>query len=67
MKLLSITGKEENIDGFIAEYLLDSGMQTEDAAKVYEKGWKLKNFEYDSTAKDLLKICQELLNKYNIK
>ena len=24
MKLLSITGKEENIDGFIAEYLLDS-------------------------------------------
>lgn len=67
MKLLSITGKEENIDGFIAEYLLDSGMQTEDAAKVYEKGWKLKNFEFDSTAKDLLKECQELLNKYNIK
>ena len=67
MKLLSITGKEENIDGFIAEYLLDSGMQTEDAAKVFEKGWKLKNFSYDSTAKDLLKDCKTLLDKYKIK
>ena len=37
MKLLSITGKEENIDEFIAEYLLDSGIQTEDAVRVYEK------------------------------
>lgn len=67
MKLLSITGKEENIDEFIAEYLLDSGIQTEDAVKVYEKSWKLTNFEYDSTAKDLLKKCKFLLDKYEIK
>lgn len=67
MKLLSITGKEENIDEFIAEYLLDSGIQTEDAVKVYEKSWKLANFEYDSTAKDLLKKCKFLLDKYEIK
>jgi V/A-type H+-transporting ATPase subunit I len=67
MKLLSITGKEENIDGFIAEYLLDSGIQTEDAVKVFEKGWKLTNFKYDSTAKDLLKQCKTLLDKYEIK
>ena len=67
MKLLSITGKEENIDGFISDYLLDSGMQTEDAVKVYEKGWKLKNFEYDGTAKELMKDCRELLDKYEIK
>ena len=67
MKLLSITGKEENIDEFIAEYLLDSGIQTEDAVKVYEKSWKLTNFEYDSTAKDLLKKCKVLLDKYKIK
>ena len=67
MKLLSITGKEENIDGFIAEYLLDSGIQTEDAVKVYEKSWKLSNFNYDSTAKDLLKKCKTLLDKYKIK
>ena len=67
MKLLSITGKEENIDGFIAEYLLDSGMQTEDAVKVYEKGWKLKKFDYDSTAKELQKICKDILDKYKIK
>lgn len=67
MKLLSITGKEENIDKFISDYLLDSGIQTENAVKVFEKGWKLTNFEYDSTAKDLLKECKELLDKNKIK
>lgn len=67
MKLLSITGKEENIDGFIAEYLLDSGIQTEDAVKVYEKSWNLTNFSYDSTAKDMLKECKGILDKYKIK
>lgn len=67
MKLLSITGKEENIDGFISDYLLDSGLQTEDAAKVFEKGWKLTNFKYDSTAKELLKECKSILDKYKIR
>ena len=37
MKLLSITGREENIDKFIVKYLLDSGLQTENAIKVFEK------------------------------
>ena len=67
MKLLSITGKEENIDVFIEKYLLDSGIQTEDAAKVFEKGWKLTNFKYDSKAKELLKECQNLFDKCEIK
>lgn len=67
MKLLSITGKEENIDKFISDYLLNSGIQTENAVKIFEKGWKLTNFEYDSTAKDLLKDCKELLDKYKIR
>ncbi len=67
MKLLSITGKEENIDGFISDYLLDSGLQTEDAVKVFEKGWKLTNFKYDSTAKELLKECKLILDKYKIR
>lgn len=67
MKLLSITGKEENIDQFISDYLLDSGIQTENAIKVFEKGWKLTNFQYDSTAKELLKECKELLEKYKIR
>ena len=58
MKLLSITGKEENIDKFRADYLLESGIQTENAVKIFEKGWKLTNFEYDSTAKELLKACK---------
>ncbi len=67
MKLLSITGKEENIDEFISEYLLDSGIQTEDAVKVFDKGWKLTNFKYDSTPKELLKQCKLLLDRYKIK
>ncbi len=67
MKLLSITGKEENIDKFIADYLLESGIQTENAVKIFEKGWKLTNFEYDSTAKELLKACKIILDKYKIK
>lgn len=67
MKLLSITGKEENIDGFISEYLLDSGIQPEDAVRVFEKGWKLTNFRYDSTAKELLKKCKSILDKYKIR
>lgn len=67
MKLLSITGKEENIDKFISDYLLDSGIQTENAVKVFEKGWNLKNFNYDSTPKELLKECKDLLLKYKMK
>lgn len=67
MKLLSITGKEENIDEFIAKYLLESGLQTENAVKVFEKGWKLTNFKYDSTPKELLKSCKNLLDIYKIK
>lgn len=42
MKLLSIVGKkEEHMEKFIGTYLIDSGLQPEDALKVYEKGWKL--------------------------
>lgn len=67
MKLLSITGREENIDQFISDYLLDSGIQTENAVKVFEKGWKLTNFKYDSTAKELLKECKEIFDRYKIK
>ena len=45
MKLLSITGKEENIDKFIADYLLESGIQTENAVKIFENMIQLlKNF-----------------------
>ena len=66
MKLLSITGKEENIDDFITKYLIDSGLQTENAIKVFEKGWKLTNFNYDITSKELQKKCKVLFQKYNI-
>ena len=40
MKLLSLTGEEENLDNLIANVLLNSGIQLEDALKVLQKGWK---------------------------
>ena len=47
--------------------MLDSGIQAEDAAKVFEKGWNLTNFKYDNSASEYLKKCQDIMNKYNIK
>jgi V/A-type H+-transporting ATPase subunit I len=66
MKLLSVVGKNENIDSFITKYLLDSGLQPEDALKVLEKGWKLSYFPYDNKPKENLKLCKSILNKLNI-
>ncbi len=66
MKLLSVIGKEEEMNNFIAEYLLDSGLQPEDALKVYKKGWKLSCFSYDLTARDTIKICKSIMQKLNI-
>lgn len=63
MKLLSIVGKEENMEKFIGTYLIDSGLQPEDALRVYEKGWKLSCFRYDNTAKETLKKCTNIMNK----
>ena len=66
MKLLSVVGKEENIENFISEYLLESGMQPEDALKVYEKGWKLSYFDYDTRAKETLKRCQNIMDEIGL-
>lgn len=66
MKLLSIVGKEENMNKIISKYLLDSGMQLEDALKVYEKGWKLSYFGYNTEVKDNLKYCRDLMKKLDI-
>lgn len=59
MRLLSVVGKEENINSFILQYLLDCGLQPENAIKVFEKGWNLSYFSYDNTARELQKECQE--------
>ena len=59
MKLLSVVGKEKYIDDFIANYLIDSGIQPEDAIRVFNKGWKLSYFNYDNTARGLKKQCDE--------
>ena len=61
MKLLSVVGKEKYIDNFIAEYLIDCGIQPEDAIKVFDKGWKLSYFNYDNRARNLQKQCKEAM------
>ena len=66
MKLLSIVGKEEHIDPFISRYLLTSGLQPENALKVFDKGWKLSYFSYDNTAIEQKKKCQEMMQKLGI-
>lgn len=63
MKLLSIVGKEDKMDKFIAMYLLDSGLQPEEAEKVYEKGWKLSSYSYNTKAREMLKECKNLMDK----
>ena len=44
MKLLSITGKDSDLENFIAKYLLNCNIQIEDAKKIYNKGWKLNYY-----------------------
>lgn len=66
MKLLSVVGKDENINSFIIKYLLESGMQPEDALKVLEKGWKLSYYPYDNKPKENIKLCKSILDKLDI-
>ena len=66
MKLLSVVGKDENINSFITNYLLDSGMQPEDALKVLVKGWKLSYYPYDNRPKENLKLCKSILDELKI-
>ena len=66
MRLLSLIGKEEKIDYIIANYLLKSGIQLENALKVLEKGWKLTYFNYNSDIRELLKRTENILKNLNI-
>ena len=66
MKFLSMTGKEENLDFIIANDLIGSGFQPENALKVLEKGWKLTYFSYDSRIKEYIKKAENLLKKLDI-
>ena len=67
MNLLSIVGKGDNLNSFICKYLLKSGLQPEDALKVYEKGWKLSYYDFDTWPRDAKKQCKELMERLNIK
>lgn len=60
MKLLSITGKSDIMNNFIIEYIINSGLQLEDAIKVYEKSWKLTYFEYNTKPREILKNTEKL-------
>lgn len=66
MKLLSVVGKEQQIDQFIANYLLESGIQPEDAIKVFDKGWKLSYFNYDNTPRNLQKRCKDVMQLIDV-
>ena len=66
MKFLSMTGKEEHLDFIIANDLIGSGFQPENALKVLEKGWKLTYFSYDSRIKEYIKKAENLLKKLDI-
>lgn len=66
VKLLGIKGDSKNLDRFLANVLLKSDVQIEDAKKIYNKGWKLEYFEYDYKIKENLKKCETLLNKLGI-
>ncbi len=67
MKLLSITGKSDIMNNFIIEYIINSGLQLEDAIKVYEKSWKLTYFEYNTKPREILKNTEKLMEKLGIK
>lgn len=66
MKLLSITGKDSDLEVFLARNLLNCNIQIEDAKKIYNKGWKLNYYEYDYKVKEAIKKCTNLLNKFEI-
>lgn len=66
MKFLSMTGDENILDFVIANDLIGSGFQPENALKVLEKGWKLTYFTYDTTIKEYIKKAKNLINKLDL-
>lgn len=66
MKLLSITGKDSDLEKFLAENLINYDIQIEDAKKIYDKGWQFEYYEYDYRVKDYLKKCSNLMEKFEI-
>lgn len=66
MKFLSMTGDENILDFVIANDLIGSGFQPENALKVLEKGWKLTYFTYDTTIKEYIKKVKNLINKLDL-
>ena len=66
MKFLSMTGDENILDFVIANDLIGSGFQPENALKVLEKGWKLTYFTYDTTIKEYVKKAKNLINKLDL-
>lgn len=66
MKLLSITGKEEKLNDTIANILLGSGIQPENALKVFEKGWKLSYYTYQPEIKEIIKQAEKLTQELGL-
>lgn len=67
MSMLSIVGKESELDRFTVEHLINSGLQPENAMQIFENGWKLSPYNYEGRAKEEKKKCEELLKRLDLK
>lgn len=66
MKLVSISGKEEILDNFLAQDLLTKDVGIEDAKKIYGKSWKFEYCTYDYSVKEYLKKVEKLFDSFEI-
>lgn len=66
MKLISISGKEEILDNFLAQDLLTKDVGIEDAKKIYGKSWKFEYCTYDYSVKEYLKKVEKLFDSFEI-
>ena len=66
MKLLSISGKEEILDNFLAKDLLTKDIGIEDAKKIYGKSWKFEYCSYDYSVKEYLNKIEKLFMLFEI-
>ena len=66
MKLVSISGKEEILDDFLAQNLIAKDVGIEDAKKIYGKSWKFEYCTYDYSVKEYLKKIEKLFEVFEI-
>jgi len=66
MAMLSIVGRESQLDKFVAEYLINNNLHPENATEIFENGWNLSSYTYEGEAKEEKKKCEELMARLGI-